>query len=44
MKFKVAMIVFSYYPADPRVRREADALVEAGMLVDVICLRDEFEV
>ncbi|GBC63758.1 glycosyltransferase WbuB [Desulfonema ishimotonii] len=36
---KIAMVVFSYYPADPRVRREAEALVEAGMSVDVICLK-----
>jgi glycosyltransferase involved in cell wall biosynthesis len=35
------MNVFSYYPADPRPRREAEALVEAGFEVDVVCLRDE---
>jgi glycosyltransferase involved in cell wall biosynthesis len=28
-----------YYPLDPRVRREVDALVRAGHEVDVICLR-----
>lgn len=39
----IAMIVFSYYPADPRVRREAEALVEAGCKVDVFCLRDAGE-
>lgn len=39
MTGRVAMIVFSTYPADPRVRREAEALVEAGFLVDVLCLR-----
>lgn len=33
------MIVFSYYPDDPRPRREAEALVEEGMAVEVICLR-----
>jgi glycosyltransferase involved in cell wall biosynthesis len=33
------MVVFSYYPDDPRVRREAEALVAAGMEVDVCCLR-----
>ena len=32
------MVVYSYYPHDPRVRREAEALVEAGISVDVICL------
>jgi glycosyltransferase involved in cell wall biosynthesis len=37
------MVVFSHYPADPRVRREADALVQAGMPVDVICLKDGHE-
>jgi glycosyltransferase involved in cell wall biosynthesis len=36
---KVAGIVFSYYPQDVRPRRESEALVEAGMLVDIICLR-----
>jgi glycosyltransferase involved in cell wall biosynthesis len=37
------MVVFSYYPADPRPRREAEALVDAGMVVDLICLRNEGE-
>ncbi|MBI5092963.1 MAG: glycosyltransferase family 4 protein [Candidatus Hydrogenedentes bacterium] len=37
------MVVFSYYPADPRPRREAEALVDAGMAVDLICLRNEGE-
>jgi glycosyltransferase involved in cell wall biosynthesis len=37
---QMAMVVFSYYPADPRVRREAEALFEAGMGVNVICLKD----
>ncbi|HPJ94472.1 MAG TPA: glycosyltransferase family 4 protein [Deltaproteobacteria bacterium] len=36
---RICMIVFSYYPDDPRPRREAEALVEKGMSVDVICLR-----
>ena len=36
----VLMVVHSYCPADPRVRREAEALVEAGYGVDVLCLRD----
>ena len=38
---RVCMIVFSYYPADPRVRREAEALIDAGYEVDVICLQQE---
>lgn len=37
---RIAMVVFSYYPADPRPRREAEALVEAGYSVDIICLRN----
>ena len=40
---RVAMVVFSYYPADLRVRREAEALVDAGMHIDVICLRNDSE-
>ena len=43
MVTRVAMASFSYYPADVRPRREAEALVEAGMSVDVICLRDDTE-
>jgi glycosyltransferase involved in cell wall biosynthesis len=41
MSARVAAVVFSYYPADPRVRREAEALEERGVPVDVICLRGE---
>ena len=37
------MVVFSFYPADPRVRREAEALVDEGIGVDIICLKDNFE-
>jgi glycosyltransferase involved in cell wall biosynthesis len=33
------MVVHSYYDEDPRVRREAEALVAAGHEVDVIALR-----
>lgn len=40
---RICMLVFSYYPSDPRVRREAEALVEAGMTVDVICLKGTAE-
>jgi glycosyltransferase involved in cell wall biosynthesis len=36
------MVTYSPYPADPRVRREAEALAEAGMSVDVICITDGF--
>lgn len=37
------MVVHSYYPADPRVRREAEALVGDGWSVDVVCLRSKGE-
>jgi glycosyltransferase involved in cell wall biosynthesis len=33
------MIVHAYYDEDPRVRREAESLVEAGYAVDVFALR-----
>lgn len=36
---RIAMVVFSYYPADPRVRREAEVLARAGHSVDVLCLK-----
>lgn len=35
----VAMLVFSHYPSDPRVRRAAEAMLETGRSVDIICLR-----
>ena len=35
----IAMVVHSYYEEDPRVRREAEALVAAGREVDVFALR-----
>ncbi len=41
--FKIAMVVFSHYPLDVRVRREAEALAAAGICVDVICLRGDGE-
>ena len=31
------MVVFSSWPADPRPRRAAEALIKEGMFVDVIC-------
>jgi glycosyltransferase involved in cell wall biosynthesis len=36
---RAAVLLFSYYPADPRPRRAAEALVAEGMRVEVICLR-----
>jgi len=35
----ILMVVYSDYPGDVRVRREAEALTEAGHHVDVLCLR-----
>ena len=35
---RIAMVSFSCYPNDPRVRREAEALAEIGMSVEVICI------
>lgn len=36
---RIAVIVFSYFPSDPRVFRAATALAEAGAKVDLFCLR-----
>lgn len=40
---RACMVVFSHYPMDLRVRRAAEALVEADMSVDVICLKGQDE-
>ncbi len=40
---RIAMVIFSYYPSDSRARREAEALIESGMSVDMICLRIRYE-
>jgi glycosyltransferase involved in cell wall biosynthesis len=37
---RVAVLLFSHYPADPRPRREAEALAAQGANIDLICLRD----
>jgi glycosyltransferase involved in cell wall biosynthesis len=34
------MIAYTFYSSDPRVRREAEALVKRGDTVDFICLRE----
>ena len=34
-----AVVLYSYYPSDPRPRRAAEALAEQGMVVDLICLK-----
>ena len=36
---RVAILVHALVPADPRIRRQSDALVEAGYEVDVFALR-----
>ncbi len=38
---RVAMVVFSSYPDDPRPRRAAEALAGEGMKVDLICLAEK---
>lgn len=40
---RVAIVVHAVYPGDPRVRRQSDALIEAGHEVDIICLRQSGE-
>ena len=40
---RICTVVYSYYPFDPRVRKEVRALVEKGYSVDIICLRDHDE-
>jgi glycosyltransferase involved in cell wall biosynthesis len=38
-----AVLLFSYYPADPRPRRAAEALAREGVLIDLICLQKNVE-
>jgi glycosyltransferase involved in cell wall biosynthesis len=40
---RVVAVLFSDYPADPRPRRAAEALAEAGACVEVICLKEKDE-
>jgi glycosyltransferase involved in cell wall biosynthesis len=40
---RICMVVYSYYPRDQRVRREAETLKENGALVHIICARNENE-
>jgi len=37
---KILMLLYSYYPHDPRPRREIEALLQGGYQVDLICLRE----
>ncbi|MBC7250195.1 MAG: glycosyltransferase family 4 protein [Anaerolineae bacterium] len=40
MASRICMVVHAYYPVrEPRVQREAEALVDGGYEVDVLCLR-----
>jgi glycosyltransferase involved in cell wall biosynthesis len=36
---RAAVLLFSYYPDDPRPRRAAEALVAEGVMVDLLCLQ-----
>jgi glycosyltransferase involved in cell wall biosynthesis len=36
---RIAIVVHAVYPGDPRIRRQADALTDAGHRVDVFALR-----
>lgn len=38
---RVAMVLFSFYPSDPRPRRVVETMIRAGMEVDLICLSEE---
>lgn len=40
---RVAMVMYSHFPSDPRPRRAAEALVSKGMKVDMICLAEGVE-
>ncbi len=40
MRRAVALVAHAAYPADPRIRRQADALVEAGLEADLFVLRE----
>ena len=39
---RAAVLLFSYYPADPRPRRAAEAMVKEGVTVDLICLQNNY--
>jgi glycosyltransferase involved in cell wall biosynthesis len=40
---RAAVLLFSYYPADPRPRRAAEALAMEGVTIDLLCLRKDEE-
>ena len=37
---RAVVVVYSYYPTDPRVRRAAEALSKEGAIVELICLQE----
>jgi len=37
---RAAVLLYSYYPSDPRPRRAAEAMVASGMTVDLFCLSE----
>jgi hypothetical protein len=37
---RAGVLLYSYYPADPRPRRAAEAMAAEGMEVDLFCLRE----
>jgi glycosyltransferase involved in cell wall biosynthesis len=37
---RAAVLLYSYYPSDPRPRRAAEAMIGAGMSVDLLCLTE----
>lgn len=43
MRRDVLVVAHSYFPSDPRIRKEVDALVARGRTVDVVCLRGSGE-
>jgi glycosyltransferase involved in cell wall biosynthesis len=38
---RAAVLLYSYYPSDSRPRRAAEAMIEAGMEVDLLCLKED---
>lgn len=40
---RIAMLVHAAVPGDPRIRRQSDALLDAGYEVDILCLRNADE-
>jgi len=43
MSARIAMVAFSYYLFEPRIRRESEALADAGFEIDVVCVQKEGE-